>query len=115
VHRGKVSHVLEKHRAAHDFSQAATRSIEDGRQILEHAVGLRGHIAGDDLLRRWIDRDLPRSKHEAGGANRLRVRPNGLGSLFGRNHIAHGASSSCAGSRIPDDATSTAKNLDYEG
>src|ERR1035441_8224414 len=93
VHGGEICHVLEEDGAAQNLLQAAARGLQNGGEVLEHAVGLRAYIAGDDLRGGGIDRDLSGSKDQPRGSNGLRVRPNGLRSLLGGDHFAHDSSS----------------------
>jgi len=67
--------------------------LQDGSEVLEHAVGLRAHITGDDLRGGGIDGDLSGSKDQALGSNGLRVGSDGLRGLLGGDHFAHDSSS----------------------
>src|SRR5260370_7805651 len=99
VHGGEISHVFEEDGAAQNFIQATARGLQNGREVLEHAVGLRAHITGDDLRGGGIDGDLSGSKDQALGSNCLRVGADGLRSLLGGGHFAHGSPSTCCSIR----------------
>jgi hypothetical protein len=73
VHGIEISHVLEEDGAAQNFLQAAARGLQNGGQILYHALSLRAHIAGDDLRVAGSMATLSRSKDQTQGSNRLRV------------------------------------------
>ncbi len=80
---------LEEHGAANDLPQAAAGSFQNLRKIAQDAVGLRGYVSADHLLRRGIDGDLSRGKNKSVGFDGLRVGPDGLRCVFGRNDFAH--------------------------
>src|SRR5437660_6105973 len=95
VHGGEIPHVLEKDSAAQNFLQAAARGLQNSGEVLEDAVGLRAHIAGDDLCGGGIDGDLSGSKDQALRSNCLGVGADGSRGLLGGDHFAHDSSSAC--------------------
>src|ERR1700674_338150 len=92
VHGGEISHVFEEDCAAQNFLKATPRGLQNGSEVFEHAVGLRAHIAADDLRGGGIDGDLSGSKDQALGSNCLRVGADGLRGLLGGDHFAHDSS-----------------------
>src|ERR1700685_1178884 len=88
-HGVEVVHVFQEHGGAHHFFQPTPRRFQNLRQITQHAVGLRPRVTGYHLLRRRIDWKLSRDKNESIGFDGLRIRTDGLRSVFGGNNFAH--------------------------
>src|SRR5208282_1415388 len=97
VHGGEVSHVLEEDGAAHNFLQSTTRGLQNGSEVLEHAVGLRAYVTGDHLLGGGIDGYLSGCEDQTLGSNGLRVGADGLRGLIGGDYVAHDSSCGCCG------------------
>src|SRR5450631_263292 len=83
VHGHKVSHVFQEDGAAEDLVHGAARGLQDGGEILQHAVGLGAYVARDDLLGGGIDGDLSGREDQALSSDGLRVRADGLGGVLG--------------------------------
>lgn len=116
VHRREIVHALQKNRAAHNIFQLGPRSIQYPRDILHLPLGLGRNITGDDLLRRWINGDLPRSKNQSVGFGRLRVRADGLGSVGSGDNSSHGVLFCFAQSpRVLKRRPALTMNRDYSG
>src|SRR5260370_20000301 len=92
VHGGEISHVLEEDGAAQNLLQGTAGGLQNRGEVLQHTVGLRTYVAGDDLLGGGIDGDLSGSKDQALGPNGLRVRADSFRSLVGGDRF-HDSSS----------------------
>src|ERR1035441_1814465 len=92
VHGGEVSQVFQEDGAAENLLHANARSLQNGGEILEHAVGLGAYVSGYDLLSGGINGHLSGCENQALGSNGLRVGSDGLRGLGGRDHFAHDSS-----------------------
>ena len=85
IHGGEVVHVAEIHGGLHDLSEARAALFEDGLQVLQNTGGLLGDAATDHLLGGRIERNLPRGEDQVSQPDGLRIRPDRLGRMRGRN------------------------------
>src|SRR4029077_15063082 len=72
VHRGEIVHVGEKHGGLHYAVKGRSCRFHYALEIFKHTFGLHRGISLHNLLRLWIERDLPGKKHES-------IRADGLG------------------------------------
>jgi len=70
-------------------TEPAAGGLQNLRHIAQHAIGLRSHVAGNDLLRSRINGDLARREHKSVSLNSLRVRADRQRSVFGGDDFAH--------------------------
>ena len=73
VYRLKVVEGGEEDRGFYDAVESHSLSSQDGCDVVQHSPGLRGNIAGNDLARFRIERNLAAAKKEASAAHRLRL------------------------------------------
>jgi hypothetical protein len=64
-------------RGLDDVAPRRTRRVENGFQVGEDAICLRNDIAGDDLPRYRVERNLTSGEKKAIGNDTLRVWPDG--------------------------------------
>src|SRR5439155_22425489 len=67
----------------------------NSRDVIEHASGLRGNVARNNLARFWVERNLAAAKKEPSAANRLRIGTNRPRGFACRNDFFHAADCSC--------------------
>jgi hypothetical protein len=61
----KVVHVQQEDRGLDDVSEGASRGLEDGSHVVEHALGLSGDVSLHHLPGAGIERDLSAQEDEA--------------------------------------------------
>src|SRR5262252_9202788 len=71
VHRGEVTHVLEKHTDAHDIIETPAGRLQDSRQVLEDALRFGLDAPLDHLAGRRVLADLPAEEEETVDSDRL--------------------------------------------
>lgn len=79
VHAGEVGEVGEEHGGFHDIRKGQPLVIEDGLDILQHAVGGHLDVAHDEIAVLGVDRDLAGAKQQVADAYGVVVRSEGLG------------------------------------
>src|SRR5512143_1315743 len=89
VHSSKISHVLQEDGAAQSFVEAAAGGLQNGREILQDAIGLSSDISGDDELGGGIEGHLSGGEDKASGLGGLRVGADCLRCLIGGDDVAH--------------------------
>jgi len=89
VHGGEIVHVLEIDGGLDDAVERRAGSFEDSFEIFEDAGGLRGDVAGNELLGGGVERNLAGKKKKAVGANGLRIRADGARAAVGGDDVAH--------------------------
>ena len=65
--------------------------FQNGSNVIEHAPGLRGDVAGDNVAGFWIERNLATAKQEISAAHRLRVRSDCCRRFARRDDFLHAA------------------------
>ena len=79
VHGGEVVHALQKDGGLDHLRQRAAGGGQNACDVLQDALGLRGDVSGDELLRVGIERDLSGEKDKSVGLDGLGVGSYGLG------------------------------------
>jgi hypothetical protein len=75
----KVAQIGEEDRRFDDVIESESFGSQNRCDIIQHAACLRGDVAGDNLARFGVERDLAAAKEEPSAAHRLRVGPIAAG------------------------------------
>src|SRR5580704_1939240 len=92
IHGCEIVHVLEKHRGANDLFKAGASGFQDPREILNHALSLKGHVTAEQRVGAGIERNLAGDKDKAIGFDGLRIGSDGGWTIFGYDYVAHESS-----------------------
>src|SRR5437879_8916168 len=69
----EIFQICEENRCLNDVIKSESFSSQNGCDVVQHAPRLRRDIAGNDLARLRIERNLTAAKEETSAAHRLRV------------------------------------------
>src|ERR1700722_9178725 len=83
VHPREVGEVGQKHGAFHNVGKRQLLVVENGFDVLEHAVCLCLDVALDEIARGGINRNLSRAKQQVANAHGMVIGTNGWGGFSG--------------------------------
>ena len=69
----EISQIGEENRCLNNGIEGEPLGSQNGSDVVQDSPGLRGDIAGDDLTRLGVERNLAAAKEEPSAAHRLRV------------------------------------------
>ena len=87
------------HCRLNDVIKSESLSPQNGCDVVQHSPGLRGDVAGDDLTRLGIERNLAAAKEEPSAAHRLRVGADCRRRFIRGNDLLHAADCNCKSNR----------------
>jgi preprotein translocase subunit SecA len=88
----KIAQIGEEDGCLNYIIERYSLGFQNGCNVIEHAPGLGGGVAGDNLTGFWIERDLTRAIDCRSNTHRLRVGADGGRRLARGNDLLHAAS-----------------------
>ena len=79
IHAGEIREIRQEHRAFDDVGERQHLVFQNRLHILQHAVGLRLDVAGNQISIRRFNRDLSCTKKQIADAHGMIVRADGGG------------------------------------
>ena len=87
----KIAEISEEDDCFHDILENQALGFQNGSNVVKHAPGLRGDVAGDNLAGFWVERNLAAAKQEISATHRLRVRSDCRRRFARRDDFLHAA------------------------